>query len=134
MRPSSSQSPARRAWLRFRRNRLGYWSLLIFGALVLASLCAELLSNDRPLIVRYQGQNYFPMFRDYPETTFGGDFQTPPHYLHPFIRPPPPPPPPPRPPAPRPRARGRQRGALPADPSRAGPADPPRPGAQPRSA
>lgn len=86
MRPSSSQSPARRAWLRFRRNRLGYWSLLIFGALVLASLCAELLSNDRPLIVHYQGQNYFPMFRDYPETTFGGDFETPADYLDPFIR------------------------------------------------
>ena len=50
-----SLSPSRRAWLRFKRNRLGYWSLLIFCALVLVSLCAELVSNDKPLIVRYEG-------------------------------------------------------------------------------
>jgi len=84
--PSPSLSPARRAWLRFRRNRLGYWSLLIFSALVLLSLCAELVSNDRPLIVRYEGHTYFPMLKDYPETTFGGDFETPTDYLDPFIR------------------------------------------------
>ncbi|BEP96693.1 ABC transporter permease [Acidovorax sp. sif1233] len=84
--PSPSLSPARRAWLRFRRNRLGYWSLLIFSALVLLSLCAELVSNDRPLIVRYEGHTYFPMLKDYPETTFGGDFETPTDYLDPFIK------------------------------------------------
>jgi microcin C transport system permease protein len=72
--------------LRFRRNRLGYWSLLIFGTLVLISLCAELISNDKPLVVRYEGQTYFPMLKDYPETTFGGDFETPTDYLDPFIR------------------------------------------------
>ena len=49
---SPSLSPSRRAWLRFKRNRLGYWSLLIFSVLVVASLFAELLSNDRPLVVR----------------------------------------------------------------------------------
>ena len=69
----ASLSPSRRAWLRFKRNRLGYWSLLVFCALVLVSLCAELVSNDRPLIVRYEGQTYFPMLKDYPEKTFGGD-------------------------------------------------------------
>ncbi|OZA57834.1 MAG: peptide ABC transporter permease [Acidovorax sp. 17-64-282] len=82
----ASLSPSRRAWLRFKRNRLGYWSLLIFCALVLVSLCAELVSNDRPLIVRYEGQTYFPMLKDYPEKTFGGDFETPTDYLDPFIR------------------------------------------------
>ena len=81
-----SLSPSRRAWLRFRRNRLGYWSLLIFCTLVLISLCAELVSNDRPLIVRYEGQTYFPLIKDYPETTFGGDFDTPTDYLDPFIQ------------------------------------------------
>ncbi|MCW8177099.1 ABC transporter permease [Verminephrobacter aporrectodeae] len=81
-----SLSPSRRAWLRFRRNRLGYWSLRIFAALVLISLCAELLCNDRPLIVRYQGQTYFPILRDYPETAFGGDFATPTDYHDPFIK------------------------------------------------
>jgi len=79
-------SPARRAWRRFRGNRVGYWSLLLFAALVLASLAAELLSNDRPLLLRYQGQWYWPLFTDYPETTFGGDFETAADYLDPFIR------------------------------------------------
>ena len=81
-----SLSPGRRAWQRFRRNRLGYWSLVAFVALVLVSLCAELVSNDRPLIVRYQGQTYFPMWQDYSEKTFGGDFDTSTDYLDPFIR------------------------------------------------
>jgi microcin C transport system permease protein len=81
-----SLSPSRRAWQRFRRNRLGYWSLLIFCALVLLSLFAELLSNDRPLVVHYEGHTYWPLLHDYPETTFGGDFATPTDYLDPFIR------------------------------------------------
>ncbi|BCN39416.1 ABC transporter permease [Alicycliphilus denitrificans] len=83
---SVSLSPARRAWLRFKRNRLGFWSLVVFCTLVVISLAAELVSNDRPLIVRYEGQTYFPMLKDYPETTFGGDFQTPTDYLDPFVR------------------------------------------------
>jgi len=58
----------------------------VFCALVVVSLGAELVSNDRPLVVRYEGQTYFPLFNDYPETTFGGDFQTPTDYLDPFIR------------------------------------------------
>ena len=84
--PTRSLSPGRRAWQRFRRNRLGFASLLIFCALVLVSLAAELVSNDRPLVVVYQGQTYWPMVRDYPETTFGGDFATPTDYLDPFIQ------------------------------------------------
>ena len=84
--PAESLSPTRRAWLRFRRNRLGFFSLLIFCTLVLMSLAAELVSNDRPLLVVYQGQAYWPIARDYPETTFGGDFATPTDYLDPFIR------------------------------------------------
>ncbi len=79
-------SPTRRAWARFRRNRLGYWSLLAFCAMVLLSLGAELISNDRPLLVRYQGKLYMPVLQDYPETVFGGDFQTTTDYLDPFIR------------------------------------------------
>lgn len=81
-----SASPSRRAWLRFKRNRLGYWSLVIFGVLVVASLFAELLSNDRPLVVRYEGKTYFPIAQSYPETVFGGDFDTATDYLDPFIR------------------------------------------------
>jgi microcin C transport system permease protein len=81
-----SLSPGRRAWQRFRRNRLGYWSLILFVVLVLVSLCAELVSNDRPLLVRYEGQTYFPIVKDYTEKTFGGDFDTNTDYLDPFIR------------------------------------------------
>lgn len=82
----TSVSPSGRAWRRFQRNRLGYWSLLVFCALVLLSLCAELVSNDRPLVVRYEGQMYFPILQNYPETTFGGDFATSTDYLDPFIQ------------------------------------------------
>jgi microcin C transport system permease protein len=81
-----SQSPAARAWRRFRRNRLGFVSLVIFCALVVASLFAELLSNDRPLLVRYQGAFYLPMLHDYSEKTFGGDFDSPADYLDPYVR------------------------------------------------
>ena len=81
-----SPSPSRRAWLRFKRNRLGYWSLLIFAWLVGLSLMAELISNDRPLLVRYEGSLYVPIVKDYSEKTFGGDFETPTDYLDPFIR------------------------------------------------
>lgn len=83
---SNNPGPAARAWRRFRRNRLGFVSLWAFVALVLLSLCAELISNDRPLVVVYQGQTYWPLVRDYPETTFGGDFDTPTDYLDPFIQ------------------------------------------------
>ena len=83
---SLSQSPGRRAWRRFKANRLGFISLLVFTVLVVLSLFAEVLSNDKPLIVRYQGQTYLPLLHDYPETTFGGDFHTPTDYLDPFIQ------------------------------------------------
>jgi len=83
--PVVSVSPGRRAWRRFRRNPLGFWSLLIFSALVVLSLFADVLSTDKPLVVRYEGKTYFPVLRDYSEKTFGGDFETPADYLDPFI-------------------------------------------------
>ncbi|MEG0150437.1 MAG: ABC transporter permease [Comamonas sp.] len=82
----ASVSPGRRAWQRFKRNRLGFVSLLLFCVMVVFSLGAELISNDRPLAVRYEGQMYWPLWQDYPEKTFGGDFDTPTDYLDPFIR------------------------------------------------
>ena len=84
--PATGLSPARRAWRRFKRNRLGYWSLMAFAALVLLSLAAEALSNDKPLVVRYEGQWYFPLVKAYPEKAFGGDFDTETDYLDPYIR------------------------------------------------
>lgn len=81
-----SLSPTRRAWWRFRRLRRAYISLWLFSILFLLSLCAGLLSNDRPLMVHYQGQNYYPVLFSYNETQFGGDFDTPADYLDPFVR------------------------------------------------
>jgi microcin C transport system permease protein len=83
---SSIQSPARRAWRRFRSNRLGYLSMMLFAVLFGISLLAEVLSNDKPLLVRYNGHWYFPLVQTLPETTFGGDFPTPTDYLDPLIR------------------------------------------------
>ena len=83
---TASLTPGRRAWSRFKRNRVGFWSLVIFSALVVLSLFAEVLSTDKPLVVRYEGTTYFPVLRDYSEKTFGGDFETPADYLDPFIR------------------------------------------------
>ncbi len=80
-----SLSPGRRAWLRFKSNRLGFYSLWGMVFLLVISLAAELVSNDRPLVVKYQGELLFPMLQDYPETRFGGDFATPTDYLDPFI-------------------------------------------------
>ena len=75
-----------RAWRRFRSDRRGWWSLWIFVTLVVLSLGAELLSNDRPIVAHYEGRTVFPLFNTYPETTFGGDFRTQTDYLDPFIR------------------------------------------------
>jgi microcin C transport system permease protein len=81
-----SPSPVRRAWARFSRHRLGWVSLWLFLGLFALSLMAELVCNDKPLLVRYQGQWHVPILNNPPETAFGGDFQTPTDYLDPFIR------------------------------------------------
>ena len=83
--PSVSLSPSRRAWLRFKQHRLGYWSLMIFAVLVVLALFADLLSNDKPLVARYNGQWYVPIVHNVPETEFGGDFEAPTDFLDPFI-------------------------------------------------
>jgi microcin C transport system permease protein len=60
----------------FRANRRGHASLWIFAVLFVLTLFAELIANDRPLLVRYDGAFFFPVFVDYPETAFGGFFPT----------------------------------------------------------
>ena len=84
--PPASPSPGQRAWRRFRSDRRGWWSLWIFATLVVLSLAAGLLSNDRPIVAHHQGKTYFPLWNDYPESAFGGDFATRADYLDPFIR------------------------------------------------
>ncbi len=79
-------TPTRRAWNRFKRHKPGLISLYLFIALFIVSLLAELVSNDKPLLVRYQGQWHVPIVHNPPETVFGGDFDTPTDYLDPYIR------------------------------------------------
>lgn len=72
-----SMSPlARRRWRNFRTNRRAFWSLVTFSVIFGFTLFAEFVANDRPLLVNYRGDFYVPIFRFYPETAFGGDFQT----------------------------------------------------------
>jgi len=78
-------SPGQRAWRRFRASRRGIASLWIFIVLFGVSLFAEVLSNDKPLVVYHQGGFYFPFVKAYPESTFGGDFETEADYNDPYI-------------------------------------------------
>ena len=78
-------SPNRRMWNRFQRNRLGVWSLRCFVAMLVVSAFAEVLSNDKPLVARYDGELFFPIVHNDPEVRFGGDFHTPTDWSDPFI-------------------------------------------------
>ena len=75
----------RRRWRRFKEHRRGFFSLWFFLILLGLSLGAELLSNDKPLLVYYQHSFYFPLVKVYPETLFGGDFATEADYKDPYI-------------------------------------------------
>ncbi len=75
-----------RRWYYFKSNKRGYYSFLLFLVLFVLTCGAEFIANDRPLMVQYHGSYYFPVFKDYPETTFGGDFETKADYRDPFIK------------------------------------------------
>ena len=66
----------RRRWRNFKANKRGYWSFWIFAVLFIVSLFANFIANDQPFLVKYDGRFYFPALFAYPETTFGGDFET----------------------------------------------------------
>ncbi len=70
----------------FRANRRGYWSFYIFLFLFVLTLGAELIANDRPILIRYEGELYYPILRAYPETTFGGFFPTEAVYTDPVVQ------------------------------------------------
>lgn len=77
---------SKRRWTAFTANKRGYWSLWIFGVLFLLSLGAEGIANDKPLVVYFQNEMYFPVLQAYPETTFGGDFPSEADYRDPFVQ------------------------------------------------
>lgn len=71
---------------RFKQNRLGFFCLIIFLIVFVLSSMAELIANDKPLLVRYQQHFYFPVVKSYPETTFGGVFETEADYRDPAVQ------------------------------------------------
>ncbi|SLN60419.1 Inner membrane ABC transporter permease protein YejE [Roseovarius litorisediminis] len=75
-----------RRWRNFRRNRRAYWSLMIFAVIFGITLFAEFVANDKPILIQYRGQYYTPIFNFYPETEFGGDFDTEAIYRDPEVR------------------------------------------------
>jgi len=75
-----------RRWRNFTANRRAYWSLIVFSILFGLSLFAELIANDKPLMVNYRGEMHFPIFQFHPETAFGGDFRTEAVYRDPEVQ------------------------------------------------
>ena len=75
-----------RRWESFKANPRGLWSLRIFLVMFLVTLCAEFIANDKPLILRYDGSLFAPVFFSYPETAFGGDFETEADYRDPYVK------------------------------------------------
>ena len=76
----------KRRWENFKTNRRGYWSLWIFLVLFFVTLFAEFIANDKPLYISFSGKSYFPVVFTYPETTFGGDFETAADYRDPYLQ------------------------------------------------
>jgi microcin C transport system permease protein len=74
-----------RRWQNFKANPRGYWSFILFMLLFLVSLFAEFIANDKPFLVEYDGRYYFPAIVTYPETTFGGEFETAADYRDPYV-------------------------------------------------
>ncbi len=74
-----------RRWLVFKKNKRGYYSLWIFLILFFLSLFAEFIANDKPILIHLKGKWYFPVFVEYIETDFGGDFKTVPDYKDPYL-------------------------------------------------
>ncbi len=93
--PATGTVPAKRHWFsplnrrrlsNFRRNGRGYWSFIIFSVLFVLSLGADFIANDKPLLVSYEGHYYVPVLKAYPETDFGGDFETDADYRDPYLQ------------------------------------------------
>ncbi|MDR2400469.1 MAG: ABC transporter permease [Deferribacteraceae bacterium] len=76
---------AKRRLKRFKSNKRAFFSLIIFTAFFLLSLFAEFIANDKPIILIYEGKLYFPVLAEYPETEFGGIFETEADYKDPFM-------------------------------------------------
>ena len=72
--------------LRFRQHRIGYYSLIAFALIFAICLGVNVVANDKPILVKYQDGYYFPFAKAYPETTFGGVFETETNYQDPVVK------------------------------------------------
>ena len=77
---------ARRRWANFRANRRGFWSFWLFLALFFFTAGAEFIANDKPLLIKFDHHFYAPIFVSYPETAFGGEFETETRYRDPYVK------------------------------------------------
>jgi microcin C transport system permease protein len=75
-----------RIWYRFRAHRRGWWAMWLFAVCFTLSMGAELIANDKPILVWYDGGLYAPVINSYPETHFGGDFETEADYRSPYVK------------------------------------------------
>jgi microcin C transport system permease protein len=76
----------RRRWQNFKNNRRGYWSFWIFLVLFVISLFAEFIANDKPFLIHVDGKFFFPAIVTYPETAYGGEFETAADYRDPYLQ------------------------------------------------
>ena len=80
-------SPLMRARIqRFKHNRLGFFCFIVFSVIFVLALASEFIANDKPILVKYDQSFYFPAIKEYPETTFGGVFETEADYKDPVVK------------------------------------------------
>ena len=76
----------RQRWNKFKANRRGFYAFIVFCAVLVLTSMADFIANDKPIVIRYDGSWYFPIFRQYPETVFGGTFKTAADYKDPYLQ------------------------------------------------
>ena len=74
-----------RRFYNFKSNKRGWYSFLIFSFLFIVSIFADFIANDKPLLIKFDQEYYFPIINEYPETIFGGDFETEADYRDPYV-------------------------------------------------
>lgn len=84
--PMTLSPLTRRRLKQFRANKRGFWSLWIFLSLLVLALLSPVVANDKPILLGFEGKIYAPVFKNYPETTFGGDFETEADYRDPYVQ------------------------------------------------
>ena len=73
-------------WNKFKANRRGFYAFIVFCVVLVLTSMADFIANDKPVVIRYNGSWYFPIFKQYPETVFGGTFKTAADYKDPYLQ------------------------------------------------